>query len=172
VQRETASAAVRAWLEVQRVQRGTAAALREALAGDLTLPRMELLDQLGQQDGRSLAALARAMQLTAANLTGLVDRAEREGLVERRDDPSDRRAARVHLTRRGRRLHAEALARQTRRIEEVFAVLAPRELESLATLLARLDGALAARAPRRARGRRAEQPGKIRRKEAPRKEDA
>ncbi|MCW5832722.1 MAG: MarR family transcriptional regulator [Labilithrix sp.] len=53
--------------------------------------------------------MSRALLVTAGNVTGLVDRAERDGVVERRSEPSDRRVVRVWLTRAGRALIRELL---------------------------------------------------------------
>jgi len=49
-----------------------------------------------------MAELADHLHIEKSTLTGLVDRAERRGLVARTQDPSDRRAVQVALTLRGR----------------------------------------------------------------------
>ena len=63
---------------------------------------------------RGMAELARVFGVEKAALTGLVDRAERRGLVERGPVPGDRRALRVTLTDAGRTsaaaFHAEVTA--------------------------------------------------------------
>ena len=45
--------------------------------------------------------LAATMHCEASNLTGLVDKLERRGLVERRTDPADRRVRVLALTEEG-----------------------------------------------------------------------
>lgn len=50
----------------------------------------------------SLAALARKLGVTKQNMTGMVDRLEQIGLIEREEDPSDLRSSRLKLSRRGR----------------------------------------------------------------------
>ena len=45
--------------------------------------------------------LARAVSLTKAGLTALVDRLEKRGLLERSNDPADRRVIRIRLTNDG-----------------------------------------------------------------------
>lgn len=50
----------------------------------------------------SLAALARKLAVTKQNMTGMVDRLEQLGLIEREEDPSDLRSSRLKLSRRGR----------------------------------------------------------------------
>lgn len=133
-------AALRAWVRLLQAHKTVLGCVREELSGEVTLPRFDLLSNLDREDGQTLAQLSRRMLVTAGNLTGLVDRAERDGLVERRADPDDRRATRVHLTRLGKKLYAEAAARHSRRIAGRFEALEPAELEELARLLDKLLG--------------------------------
>ncbi|MGZ5966401.1 MAG: MarR family winged helix-turn-helix transcriptional regulator, partial [Polyangiales bacterium] len=110
------------------------AALRRGLGEELSLARFDLLMQLLREDGQTLAELSRRMLVTAGNLTGLVDRAERDGIVERRPDPSDRRLTRVVLTSRGRKLADRAVARHAELAEEILGPLDPQEREELRRL--------------------------------------
>jgi DNA-binding MarR family transcriptional regulator len=80
--------------------------------------------------------------VTAGNVTGLVDRLEGLGLVERRPVPEDRRAARVVLTGRGRRVAARAIPRHRRDVESLLSPLPPRDLARLRRLLGRLSRSL------------------------------
>lgn len=113
-------------------------ALRRGFGPDLSLARFDLLMQLMRDDGQTLAELSRRMLVTAGNLTGLVDRAERDLIVERRPDPNDRRLTRVYLTARGQKLAQKALIRHGEIAEEVLAPMEPREREELRRLLGRL----------------------------------
>ena len=69
----------------------------------LTWPKFEVLDQLRHAPGKSLPLriLADCQSCAASNMTQLVDRLEREGLVQRVDDPDDRRSVRAELTEAG-----------------------------------------------------------------------
>jgi len=67
-----------------------------------------MLSQLAVNEGQSQQALSRALGLHRSAVVALVDDLEDRGLAERRRDPDDRRAYRLHLTRKGRRLLAEA----------------------------------------------------------------
>jgi DNA-binding MarR family transcriptional regulator len=53
---------------------------------------------------RTMSELAIAMQCDNSNITGIVDRLEERGLVERRPAEGDRRVKRIALTRAGSRL--------------------------------------------------------------------
>jgi DNA-binding MarR family transcriptional regulator len=139
------NSAVRAWVRLLEVHKSTLAEIRRELSGEVTLPRFDLLAALEREDGQTPAALARHLLVTAANITGLVDRAERDGLVERRSDRRDRRAKRIHLTERGRRLFAEGATRHARRLDAAFASLSRRDLATLADLLGKLRAGLRGR---------------------------
>lgn len=55
-------------------------------------------------DGRTQIELSRHLIVHRSNITGLVDRLEKRGLLQRNDNPSDRRAYKVVLTTAGRKL--------------------------------------------------------------------
>jgi DNA-binding MarR family transcriptional regulator len=117
-------------------------ALRRGFGPDLSLARFDLLAQLLREDGQTLAQLSRRMLVTAGNLTGLVDRAERDGIVERRPDPNDRRLTRVSLTNRGQKLAQKAIAKHGELAEQILGPLEGKEREELRRLLGRLREAL------------------------------
>jgi len=127
--------AVRAWVRILAVQKGALAAIRDDLEHEMTLPRFDLLSNLVREDGQTLAALSRSMLVTAGNITGLVDRAARDGLVERRADPNDRRAWRVHITPKGKVAFQRAEQRHAARVSKLFSALSPNELQSLVRVL-------------------------------------
>ncbi|HVY48299.1 MAG TPA: MarR family transcriptional regulator [Minicystis sp.] len=137
-----AQLAVRVWVRVLALQKRALAALRDELEREMTMPRFDLLANLMRQDGQTLASLSRSMLVTAGNLTGLVDRAARDGLVERRADPSDRRAWRVHLTPKGQRAFRDAERRHAHRVAKLFAPLSRTELAALLRLLDKVRGSL------------------------------
>lgn len=64
---------------------------------DMSLAHLVTLDQLQQQPGVAGARLARCLLVTAQTMTGLLQRLEKEGAIERRPDPHNRRADRWYL---------------------------------------------------------------------------
>jgi DNA-binding MarR family transcriptional regulator len=68
-----------------------------------------VLIPLFEEDGLRMSDIAHRARLSKQTMTTLVRLCERDGLVTRRPDPDDGRAARVHLTQRARasRLAAE-----------------------------------------------------------------
>lgn len=63
-----------------------------------------VLARLRRQEGLNQATLAEQMELQPISLARLLDRLQSQGLIERRADPSDRRAYRLYLTPPGRDL--------------------------------------------------------------------
>jgi len=83
-------------------------------------------------------ALSRLLMVTGGNVTAIVDQLEREGLVERLDEPEDRRAFRIRLTRAGERSFADMARAHEEWIVELLGGLSRREHEELLKLLARV----------------------------------
>ncbi|MEZ5120340.1 MAG: MarR family transcriptional regulator [Solirubrobacterales bacterium] len=78
---------------------------------------------------RGMAELARCFGVEKAALTGLVDRAERNGLVARSAVPGDRRALRVSLTEAGRQAAIVFRVSATEALDRLVLSLAPGERE-------------------------------------------
>ena len=70
--------------------------------GDISPSYGSVLLPLFEENGLRLGELARRARLSKQTMTELVRRLERDGLVERRPDATDRRAALVVLTARTR----------------------------------------------------------------------
>ena len=70
----------------------------------ITYNHLFILTCLWEQEGVNVKDLSKQLLLDSSSLTGHLDRMERVGLVVRKDDPDDRRAVRVFLTDKGRRL--------------------------------------------------------------------
>ncbi len=88
---------------------------------------------------RTPAELADAAGVTRATMTGLVDTLERDGLVSRRADPSDRRMQLVQLTRKGERFLARMLPGHFRGVSDLMRDLRPGERKALVRLLGKVQ---------------------------------
>jgi DNA-binding MarR family transcriptional regulator len=130
------------WVRLLEVHNLMLSEVRRRLLDDCTLPRFDLLANLERRDGQTLAELSRRMLVTAGNLTGLVDRAERDGVVERRADPRDRRLSRVYLTAKGRELISELLPVHAAHVVELVRGLEVSERRELRRLLGKLRDSL------------------------------
>jgi len=79
-----------------------------------TLPQFDVLAQLYRASApMSMGELSRRLMVTNANITGLINRLAREGLVDRQPSSEDRRRQLVELTTDGKRLF-EAMAEDHR----------------------------------------------------------
>ncbi len=102
-----------------------------------------LLHHQGERGRMSQIRLGRLLLVNRSNVTGLVDRMERDGLVRREDDPGDRRVNLVAITERGEEVLAGAMAGYYPLLEEVMAGLDSDERGRLMELLARVRKPLA-----------------------------
>jgi len=109
----------------------------------ITLPRFDLMAQLERHpDGLRMGELSKRMMVTGGNVTGITDQLEREKLVQRVPDPSDRRAWAVRLTPAGHAAFAEMAAVHERWIDEMLADVPAEDKAALIGLLASMKGQL------------------------------
>jgi len=133
--------ALRIWLRLltctQLIERRVRSGLREEFG--TTLPRFDLMAQLERHPGGlKMNELSRMLMVTGGNVTAIVDQLEHEGLVERLDDASDRRAFLIRLTRAGERSFAEMARAHEEWVVELLSGLSRREHDDLLKLLAKL----------------------------------
>jgi DNA-binding MarR family transcriptional regulator len=76
---------------------------KHAATHELSIIQMRLLGVLRDREP-NMQELARLLQLDKSSVTGLVDRAEKRGLVQRVPSTEDRRAVRVKLSASGRKM--------------------------------------------------------------------
>lgn len=106
---------------------------------DTTLPRFDILAQLERHDGpMSMGDLSRRLMVSNGNVTGLIDRLAREGLVNRTPSPEDRRVQMVSLTPDGGKFFAKIAEDHRDWVGAMMAGLSADEMKSLYVLLARL----------------------------------
>jgi DNA-binding MarR family transcriptional regulator len=132
---------LRLWLRLltctQLIEKQVRNELREQFA--TTLPRFDLMSQLEREpEGMKMNELSRRMMVTGGNVTGITDQLVTEGLVERVDVEGDRRAWRVRLTARGRKLFNEMAGQHEAWICDAFAGLNPKEIAQLHKLLGKV----------------------------------
>jgi DNA-binding MarR family transcriptional regulator len=110
---------------------------RIAAEHDLSLIQVRLLGILRDREPEMLA-LARHLELEKSSLSGLVDRAEKRGLVERRPSHDDRRVTTVRMTALGRKLTRTIEDTVAREVAALVAVLPEKERTRLASLVGRI----------------------------------
>jgi DNA-binding MarR family transcriptional regulator len=82
--------------------------------------------------------LYRWLMLSSGAMTNRIDRLEEDGLVERVDDPRDRRGCLVGLTERGRELIDRAMDAHVANETALLGVLSSSECKALGTILRKL----------------------------------
>jgi DNA-binding MarR family transcriptional regulator len=136
---------LRLWLRLltctTMIERRVRERLREHF--DITLARFDLMAQLARtRRGLRMSELSRRLMVTGGNVTGLTDQLVAEGLVVRREDPSDRRVSTVSLTAKGRRQFDTMATVHERWIVELLHDVPAGEREALYDLLGRLKSGL------------------------------
>ena len=122
---------------------GELSGLNRQVSARVELREVDLgcLDLLAREGPMSPSALAKAAQLHPATLTGILDRLEQNGWVERRRDPQDRRGVLVHaMGNRARELVAN-YAGMNSAIDKICASYDLRDLTIIADFLERVSAA-------------------------------
>ena len=102
----------------------------------------QVLFALSRNEGINQAGLAEALDVETITVGRMVDRLEEAGLVERRADPADRRAWRLHLTPRAHPILVSLRSVADEVMADALTGLAAGERADLGALLARLHGNL------------------------------
>ena len=127
---------------LERAARGWVRALERWLdaagLGDVA-PARSVLVALVELDGIRMSDLARRLSLSNSSITAAARGLAERGLVERRDDPEDGRAARLFLTEAGR-ARADAIAARIDEFEARVLARLPAESASFREALRTLAG--------------------------------
>src|SRR2546422_4993759 len=118
----------------ERVHAHFAAAVAEL---DLAPVQAKALHELNVEPPISMRELAERLKSDPSNVTGLIDRLEARGLVERRPDPTDRRIKGLALTPAGAKLR-ERLFASLYSAPPAVAALAERDQRALRDILQRV----------------------------------
>jgi DNA-binding MarR family transcriptional regulator len=128
--------AMRVWFRLirleARMQVAITARLREI---GLSAPQCDVLTTLTEAEGVSQQELAKRLYVTKGNISGLLDRLETVGLVERRSTETDRRQYEIYLTPTGRDAAEKAIALQRAFVGETLGQMTGRDLSALEELL-------------------------------------
>jgi DNA-binding MarR family transcriptional regulator len=106
---------------------------------DLSPPQVMALRQLDPDEPKPMSELAMALRCDNSNVTGIVDRLEDRGLVERRAAEHDRRVKMLLMTPRGAEIRAQLGARLNEP-PEPLAGLSPEDQLALRDIMRRALG--------------------------------
>lgn len=104
----------------------------------LTGPQLAVVKMLEPVGRLSLSELSWKIKARNSTVTGIIDRMEREGLVERRRSDNDRRVIHIVLTRKGRELAREIDVQPVQLFRRVLSELSARDAAELKKILIRL----------------------------------
>ncbi|NUO37990.1 MAG: MarR family transcriptional regulator [Gemmatimonadaceae bacterium] len=107
----------------------------------LTESQIAVLEALKHLGPLQQGELCQKILRSGSNVTTVVDNLERDGLVQRSRDESDRRIQVVNLTEKGRELVDRALPVHVGRITDTMAALEPEEQRELGRLCRKLGRA-------------------------------
>jgi DNA-binding MarR family transcriptional regulator len=129
---------LRLWLRALSFTSMVERRVRTRLHADfgITLPRFDVMAALyDSSEGLSMGGVSRRLMVSNGNVTGIVERLDREGLVRRRTNPDDRRSQLVRLTAPGRTTFEEMAEAYQGWIVSMLSDLREEEVEQLKYLL-------------------------------------
>jgi DNA-binding MarR family transcriptional regulator len=110
----------------------------------ISMTQLHIMNLLERHGEMPMSRLAEMIDVSDSNATGLVDRVEERGFVERTRVPTDRRMVMVRLSDAGRQMLEEIEQLREQILRRVLDQLDPAQLAGLATALADLREAVAA----------------------------
>jgi DNA-binding MarR family transcriptional regulator len=105
----------------------------------ITLAQSWILFALYLKDGLGVKGLAEQLGIDSSAITGLMDRMEKEELLIKRVDPSDRRAFQISLTEKGRKLAEEVFPIADRLNESMKAALENSEWNAFMSFVQKVE---------------------------------
>jgi MarR family transcriptional regulator, 2-MHQ and catechol-resistance regulon repressor len=111
---------------------------------DFTPAQFDIIATLGNTDGMTCKELGDKTLITKGTLTGVIDRLETKGLVERSMHPEDRRSMIVRLTAQGQREFERVFAEHVQFCKRPFLNYSDKEFVALERELAKLKERLQA----------------------------
>ena len=111
----------------------------------LTEPQFNILVLLAKRgnEGMVLSEIGKKMLVTRADVTGLIDRLEREGLIARASQPHDRRTKLAVITEKGLEIMRRIVPLHCDKINQITAALDCQEKRALLGSLAKFNQTLA-----------------------------
>ena len=128
--------AIRVWFRFVRLETRMNTAITDRLRDiGLSVPQCDVLTTLTEAEGVNQQDLAKRLYVTKGNISGLLDRLETAGLVERRSTAADRRQYEIYLTPAGRAAAEKAIALQHALIRATLGRMPQQDLSTLEGLL-------------------------------------
>ncbi|HSN78314.1 MAG TPA: MarR family transcriptional regulator [Anaerolineae bacterium] len=131
---------LRQWTEVfmGRSMRDFSAFMRKS---GLSMPQVSALYRLYYRGQCGVTDIAGHLDVSSAAASQMIERLVQQGLLERNEDPTDRRAKQIALSPDGRELMQESIEARVRWMAELTTVLSPEEQDTIVAALDALTSA-------------------------------
>ncbi len=125
---------IQAWMDIfmHRSMRGW---WRYAKSTGLSMPQFSILMQLHHKGPCGMSGISEGYDITPAATSQLVDKLVQSGLIQRVEDPSDRRAKLLSLTDRGREFVQKGMEERYRWVDELAEKLTAEERTQISNAL-------------------------------------
>jgi DNA-binding MarR family transcriptional regulator len=128
------------WIRLTRAYYSIYRRVRARLAqGGLTVPQFFVLAEVGYAGALRLHEVGGRLAVTLGNITGIVDRLEKVGYIQREKDPDDRRVTWVRMTTRGLTLYQEVSRTFQEEVALSLGDVSGAELRVLSRILKKLN---------------------------------
>lgn len=104
----------------------------------LTGAQVGVLTCLHEQEGKKMNKISEELWCDVSNITGVVDRLEKQGLIDRSNLPEDRRVSLINITPKGKEKLAETLPEHEKYLIDQIGKLTPEERRTLIKLLKKI----------------------------------
>lgn len=139
--------AIRTWLRLLSCETVIEQQLRSLFRSNfsVTLPQFDVLSEL-ERSGKqmTMSELSRELMVSNGNVTGVIDRLEKNGFVTRTRAEHDRRIQYIRLTAKGRKEFSEMAHHHESWLEELFSDLSIADMASLQKLLLKTRNSVSA----------------------------
>ncbi len=139
---EDSKSRLRLWISLLRSSRRIEIEIKERLRVEFnaTLPRFDVMAALFRKsDGMMMSELSRSLMVSNGNVTGIVDRLVKDGLVIRSQRDGDRRTWIIRLTKTGTQNFEKMAKAHEGWIDELLAIYSPDEAEEIISALSNLN---------------------------------
>ena len=126
-------------LEVKNLFAGISSEMVKSSVGimgfGVNMSQLKAMTAFTEDSLLSMGELCKMANVKMPSMTEVVDRFEKEGVLERIRDDEDRRVVKVKMTAKGKKMHKEVLKRRANELTKMFGVLTAKDREKLTTSL-------------------------------------
>ena len=146
-QKPRSKEAIRTWLRLLSCETAIEQRLRSLFRTNfsVTLPQFDVLSELERTGTQmTMSELSRELMVSNGNVTGVIDRLEKNGFVTRTRAEHDRRIQYIELTDKGRSEFDEMARSHERWLDDLLSELSLNDMASLQRLLLKTRNSVSA----------------------------